>query len=202
MKQRPRSCGFTLIELLVVISIIAMLIAILLPALSKARTAARSTTCLSQLRQVGLGLAMYQSENKGLIVRKYNNSHTPGYYISRYISNKTQDYPEMLKCPSWRYVYGKGALFSFTIPHWWTNGDYVANTTYVNPDKEVPGRHSKLVWYFDAQPRDANNNMADTNHWMHMRINFLLHENTFNTLYLDGHASTHREYSSKLIDPQ
>ncbi len=56
--------GFTLIELLVVISIIALLIGILLPALGSARGAARDLACLSNLRQVGIGIYVYASEHK------------------------------------------------------------------------------------------------------------------------------------------
>jgi len=60
-----RNAGaFSLIELLVVISIIALLIAILLPSLQTAREVARQATCLSQLRQIGIGAQMYASDNE------------------------------------------------------------------------------------------------------------------------------------------
>jgi prepilin-type N-terminal cleavage/methylation domain-containing protein/prepilin-type processing-associated H-X9-DG protein len=57
--------GFTLIELLVVISIIAVLVAILLPALKQAREKARQVACLSNLKQIGLALAMYPDDFDG-----------------------------------------------------------------------------------------------------------------------------------------
>lgn len=73
-----RVCSaFTLIELLVVISIITALIAILLPALARSRDSARSIQCASQLRQVGLTLNSYASDNKDNFPRQKWTEYVP-----------------------------------------------------------------------------------------------------------------------------
>jgi prepilin-type N-terminal cleavage/methylation domain-containing protein/prepilin-type processing-associated H-X9-DG protein len=70
--------AFTLIELLVVIAIIALLVSILMPSLARARELAKSAGCAMHLRNLGLGLVLYQSENHDFVVPSYNMTGVGG----------------------------------------------------------------------------------------------------------------------------
>jgi len=58
--------AFTLIELLTVIAIIAILAAILFPVFARAKEAAKKTTCISNLRQIGNGIVLYENDSDGV----------------------------------------------------------------------------------------------------------------------------------------
>lgn len=78
MVKHMRRNGFTLIELLVVVAIIALLIAILLPSLAGARNQARTSVCGANLRSVGIGVFIYESEFKCIPPSYvYKNGYNP-----------------------------------------------------------------------------------------------------------------------------
>lgn len=90
--------GFTLIELLVVIAIIAILAAILFPVFSRARENARRISCVSNLKQIGLGITMYVQDNDGAYPMASNSDGSGRRwpdYIFPYVKSA-----QLFVCPS------------------------------------------------------------------------------------------------------
>ncbi len=93
--------GFTLIELLVVISIIALLLSILMPSLQRVKELARSTVCMSNLRQWGVCFAMYLEENDNKFEEGFVVIDGKGY-LSMWMDTLEpyyEDIDEMRACP-------------------------------------------------------------------------------------------------------
>jgi len=116
MTQKTSKPAFTLIELLVVISVIALLLAILIPALQNARHLAWRIVCLSNLRQIGVGMHAYANNNNELLPDNYDPAHpyAAGYLVGGKVkparllylyNDKAIRDPKVFYCPTSPYKY-------------------------------------------------------------------------------------------------
>jgi prepilin-type N-terminal cleavage/methylation domain-containing protein/prepilin-type processing-associated H-X9-DG protein len=123
--ERHERTGFTLIELLVVIAIIAILAAILFPVFAKARRRAIQTTCVNNLKQIGLAMVTYADDNNNKLPPSYRfavpTGDNRGWVNNVYQFAKSYDVmhcPETAKEYRWSYCRNE-----------WAGGHSIGSTT-------------------------------------------------------------------------
>jgi len=105
--QRLRA--FTLVELLVVVAVLALLAMLLAPALKRGRDAARTSACAARMRQVGLAMLSYATDNQDRFPRSQHSAFTHGELVweralAPYLQSSASGWRELLKnvyrCPA------------------------------------------------------------------------------------------------------
>jgi prepilin-type processing-associated H-X9-DG protein/prepilin-type N-terminal cleavage/methylation domain-containing protein len=211
--RRPRTssspAAFTLVELLVVIGIIALLIAMLLPSLNRARESAKNAQCMSNLRQIGMGISFYRNDHHDILPAR-DAAWTAARWqwaVANYLRqdfdpNDPEKQPAIYRCStagdSWALMpYGGNYRVSYAInflgsdgnwDHWgryhWLRGKRVNNSTFhyiadINP--------TWYPWHYSFGGEDVTWQLA----FRHggKRANFL---------FLDGHVGgmTRAEYEA------
>jgi prepilin-type N-terminal cleavage/methylation domain-containing protein/prepilin-type processing-associated H-X9-DG protein len=127
----PHRRGFTLTELLTVVGLITVLVSLLLPVVSKVRAAASNTSCLSNLRQMGVAWTVYAMDNQGRLPhymwtkvpeKTAWNGYWPGLLAANGVAGDT------LLCPSAREEVPTSQSAGFgNVAYAWT-GKYVPPT--------------------------------------------------------------------------
>jgi len=174
--RRAGRQAFSLVELLVVISLVVLLIGLLLPALQRGRSVAERTACLSNLRQIGMGLLKYSYDNRGRIPEAQTfpvdpSAPTVMEALERYKMPKF-----IWRCPSDRELFEQ-----FETSYEYFIGFYQAS---IDLDALNAGRRkNEMLRMMQKHPALAFL-MIDAGDWHPGRIDGVAR----NVLFLDGHA--------------
>lgn len=197
-----KQLGFTLIELLVVIAIIAILAAILFPVFARAREKARQTSCLSNMKQLGLALQMYTTDYDGKVRAEaiYPNTewcwqrNAQGSWIALghlypYMKNQ-----QIYYCPSidTRYSYGQNVYNPLRGDHLGVNQYAYKIDMIASPAQHIIIAEAGNVFLWDWRWADGSGSL-----WPRIRRH---HAEGLNVAFLDGHSKWRRYAGLTTVD--
>lgn len=226
-RSRHRAAGLSLPEILIVIVIILVLLALLLPFTRKVRERARSANCVKNLRQIGIGLHGYITENngrfpnggvdvswlrdedknpRGICWYDASSKHLGRENFSMRFKDPDADpLPDLFGCPS-----GHGKPYH---PEWPYTGDYAANLFLGNPSNAINPltlaavKNPASTPYVQDTVRQNNFGAGIYSSGASRTSDFAFsdrHDKMGNILWVDGHvsSSSYAAYMKLANDPQ
>ncbi|MEO6906293.1 MAG: prepilin-type N-terminal cleavage/methylation domain-containing protein, partial [Abditibacteriaceae bacterium] len=203
---RVKRKGFTLIELLVVIAIIAILAAILFPVFARARENARRASCMSNMKQLTLGVMQYVQDNDGRTMlatadgsSNFSDTWDP---VQPYLKSK-----QIQRCPSSKVALGQYAYWAdYSFPmNWDGSGTFMSSlnrltvplviyTTYTSPpllDSFPEASRTCLFAEGVESPNGGAAPLIDASFGDYSAVGLLEKQKHFdgsNYAYMDGHV--------------
>ena len=205
-KNGSHISGFTLIELLVVIAIIAILAAILFPVLSQAREAANQSSCLNNVKQLGMAMMQYVDENNGFYPTvKERDSDPPQQswcmMIMRYVKNRSAFHCRSDKAKS---PYGVKSDLSYQYNWALADGDLTRFNNSVTPAKmSIIKRPSRVVCLAEDEFTPTNWGFITVGDWGYGFYDYSLkgrHKRGDTFLLADGHAKWYNTSTVPQVD--